>query len=105
MSTTAGRPATPDRPVVTGGPAADEEATTAQPRRPGLDGLRPHADQGSARKGPAREGPPRQGGRFGSIVDAIGFTPLVEIPRMCPNPDVHLYAKLEFMNPTGSVKD
>ena len=24
---------------------------------------------------------------------------------MCPNPDVRLYAKLEFMNPTGSVKD
>jgi cysteine synthase B len=38
-------------------------------------------------------------------VDAIGFTPLVEISRVCPNPDVRLYAKLEFMNPTGSVKD
>jgi [CysO sulfur-carrier protein]-thiocarboxylate-dependent cysteine synthase len=24
---------------------------------------------------------------------------------MCPNPNVRLYAKLEFMNPTGSVKD
>ncbi|MBA3959162.1 MAG: cysteine synthase family protein [Chloroflexi bacterium] len=24
---------------------------------------------------------------------------------MCPNPDVRLYAKLEFLNPTGSVKD
>ena len=47
----------------------------------------------------------RRGGRFASIVDAIGLTPLVEIARLCPNPDVRLYAKLEFMNPTGSVKD
>jgi [CysO sulfur-carrier protein]-thiocarboxylate-dependent cysteine synthase len=60
-----------------------------------IEELRPHA----------HEGVPRHGGRFPSIVDAIGFTPLVEIPRMCPNPNVRLYAKLEFMNPTGSVKD
>jgi cysteine synthase B len=45
------------------------------------------------------------GGRYASIVDAIGHTPLVEIPRMCPNPGVRLYAKLELANPTGSVKD
>ncbi len=44
-------------------------------------------------------------GRYESIVDAIGHTPLVAIPRMSPNPDVAIYAKLEFMNPTGSVKD
>jgi len=53
----------------------------------------------------AHEGSPPHGGRYASIVDAIGHTPLVEIPRMCPNPNVRLYAKLEFMNPTGSVKD
>ncbi len=53
----------------------------------------------------AHEGAPRHGGRYASIVDAIGHTPLVEIPRMCPNPNVRLYAKLEFLNPTGSVKD
>jgi cysteine synthase len=46
-----------------------------------------------------------RGRRYASIVDAIGHTPLVEIPRMCPNPAVHLYAKLEFLNPTGSIKD
>jgi cysteine synthase B len=63
--------------------------------RSDIESLRPHA----------HEGLPRHGGRFPSIVDAIGFTPLVEIPRMCPNPNVRLYAKLEFMNPTGSVKD
>ncbi len=44
-------------------------------------------------------------GRYESIVDAIGHTPLVGIPRMSPNPDVAIYAKLEYLNPTGSVKD
>ena len=43
--------------------------------------------------------------RYSSLVDAIGHTPLVEISRFCPNPAVHLYAKLEGLNPTGSVKD
>ncbi len=45
------------------------------------------------------------GGRYESILDAIGHTPLVAIPSMSPNPAVHIYAKLEFLNPTGSVKD
>jgi cysteine synthase B len=30
---------------------------------------------------------------------------MVEIPHLSPNPDVHIYAKLEGQNPTGSVKD
>ena len=45
------------------------------------------------------------GGRYDDILGAIGHTPLVEIPLMSPNPDVRILAKLEFMNPTGSVKD
>jgi cysteine synthase B len=45
------------------------------------------------------------GGRYDDILDAIGHTPLVEIPRMSPNPAVRIYAKLEMVNPTGSVKD
>jgi len=45
------------------------------------------------------------GGRFGDIVESIGNTPLVELPRLTPNPDVRIYAKLEGHNPTGSVKD
>src|SRR5207342_1652058 len=45
------------------------------------------------------------GGRFGDVVESIGNTPLVELPRMTPNPDVRIYAKLEGRNPTGSVKD
>jgi cysteine synthase len=45
------------------------------------------------------------GGRYESILEAIGHTPLVAVPRMSPNPAVRIYAKLEFLNPTGSVKD
>ena len=39
------------------------------------------------------------------IIDLIGNTPLVEIIRLNPNPDVKIYAKLEGNNPGGSVKD
>ena len=45
------------------------------------------------------------GGRYADIVQAIGHTPLVELRRFAPHPGVRLYAKLEFYNPTGSVKD
>ena len=53
----------------------------------------------------AHEALERHGGRHESILDAIGHTPLVAIPRMSPNPAVRIYAKLEMYNPTGSVKD
>jgi cysteine synthase B len=42
--------------------------------------------------------------RFGSILDAIGNTPVVEVPRLAP-PGVRMWVKLEGQNPTGSVKD
>ena len=45
------------------------------------------------------------GGKFESVLDAIGNTPLVELTRLSPNPHVRLYANLEGRNPTGSVKD
>src|SRR3954462_7728707 len=45
------------------------------------------------------------GGRFGNIVESIGNTPVVELPRLSPKPEVRIYAKLEGHNPTGSVKD
>src|SRR3954462_5736641 len=45
------------------------------------------------------------GGRFGNVVESIGNTPLVELPRLSPKPEVRIYAKLEGRNPTGSVKD
>ncbi len=40
-----------------------------------------------------------------SLLDLIGNTPLVELPRLSPKRDVRLYAKLEGANPTGSIKD
>ncbi|MBX6388398.1 MAG: cysteine synthase [Frankia sp.] len=43
--------------------------------------------------------------RFDSLVDSVGRTPLVGLPRLSPSPDVRLWAKLEQNNPTGSVKD
>jgi cysteine synthase B len=40
-----------------------------------------------------------------SLLDLVGNTPLVELPRLSPKPEVKLYAKLEGHNPTGSIKD
>jgi cysteine synthase B len=45
------------------------------------------------------------GGRYQDIVQAIGHTPMVELQRISPKPGVHIWAKLESSNPTGSVKD
>jgi cysteine synthase B len=45
------------------------------------------------------------GGRYGDVVQSIGNTPLVELPHLSPKPGVHIWAKLESRNPTGSVKD
>ena len=45
------------------------------------------------------------GGRFENVLEAIGNTPLVELPRLSPQPGVRIFAKLEGRNPTGSVKD
>ena len=41
----------------------------------------------------------------GSLLELVGNTPLVELPRLSPKPEVKLYAKLEGQNPTGSIKD
>jgi [CysO sulfur-carrier protein]-thiocarboxylate-dependent cysteine synthase len=43
--------------------------------------------------------------RYDDILQAIGNTPLVGMPRMSPKPGVRLWAKLEGTNPTGSTKD
>jgi len=45
------------------------------------------------------------GGRYSDIVESIGNTPLVELPKLSPKPGVRILAKLEGRNPTGSVKD
>jgi cysteine synthase B len=44
--------------------------------------------------------------RIESVVEAVGDTPLVRLRVVTKNaPDVPVYAKLEFENPGGSVKD
>ncbi|MGH3450269.1 MAG: PLP-dependent cysteine synthase family protein [Haloechinothrix sp.] len=43
--------------------------------------------------------------RYESLLDALGGTPLVGLPRLSPARDVRLWAKLEDRNPTGSIKD
>ncbi|MEE8473508.1 MAG: pyridoxal-phosphate dependent enzyme, partial [Dehalococcoidia bacterium] len=43
--------------------------------------------------------------KFKDILDAIGHTPLVELPRLSPKKGVRIFAKLEGNNPTGSLKD
>ena len=43
--------------------------------------------------------------RYDSLLDSVGNTPLVGLPRLSPSSEVRLWAKLEDRNPTGSVKD
>ncbi|MEU7894710.1 cysteine synthase [Nonomuraea sp. NPDC049152] len=43
--------------------------------------------------------------RFDSLIDSVGRTPLVGLPRLSPSDDVRIWAKLEDRNPTGSIKD
>lgn len=39
------------------------------------------------------------------VLDLVGNTPVVDVSRLSPNPDVRILAKLEMNNPFGSVKD
>jgi [CysO sulfur-carrier protein]-thiocarboxylate-dependent cysteine synthase len=43
--------------------------------------------------------------RYETLLDALGDTPLVGLPRLSPSDSVRLWAKLEDRNPTGSIKD
>ncbi|ACT94464.1 cysteine synthase CysM [Dyadobacter fermentans] len=40
-----------------------------------------------------------------SLLDLVGNTPLVELQKVNPNPNVRIFGKLEGNNPGGSVKD
>jgi cystathionine beta-synthase len=40
-----------------------------------------------------------------NVLSVIGDTPLVKLNRVCGNLKPHIFAKLEFLNPGGSVKD
>src|SRR5438067_13550843 len=43
--------------------------------------------------------------KYESILDAIGHTPMVRLKRISGHLPCKVCAKLEFMNPGGSVKD
>ncbi len=40
-----------------------------------------------------------------SVLEAIGQTPIIELSRLCANLPVTIFAKAEYLNPTGSMKD
>lgn len=42
---------------------------------------------------------------YNTILDTIGNTPMVRINHLNPNPKVNIYAKIEGVNPGGSIKD
>ena len=42
---------------------------------------------------------------YDSILEAIGRTPIVKLGNISKGLKADIYAKLEFMNPGGSVKD
>ena len=39
------------------------------------------------------------------ILDQIGRTPLLKLRKVIENPDVDIYVKCEYLNPSGSIKD
>ena len=51
--------------------------------------------------------PPPRGRLYGSVLETVGATPLVRLPRLeaAVGQGVRLALKLEFFNPLGSVKD
>src|SRR5687767_94926 len=42
---------------------------------------------------------------FNSVLDTIGWTPLIRLHRVTDGARTPVYVKVEFMNPGGSVKD
>ncbi|MGH9360631.1 MAG: pyridoxal-phosphate dependent enzyme, partial [Thermoanaerobaculia bacterium] len=48
---------------------------------------------------------PRRSAARDSILEAIGETPLVRLRKLFPDPGPRVYAKLEALNPGGSIKD
>ena len=40
-----------------------------------------------------------------TVVDSIGRTPLLELKRLNTNPKARVFVKVEFVNPSGSIKD
>ena len=57
----------------------------------------------SQSRGEGRGGAPLRA--VDSILDLVGGTPLLRLSKFAPPPAAELFAKLEYMNPGGSVKD
>lgn len=71
--------------------------------RSGIDGHAQDAEQ--ALDATAPNAPDTRHGNVG-LLDLVGNTPLVRLHRLAPrNPRVEVYAKAEWANPGGSVKD
>lgn len=43
--------------------------------------------------------------RYANILETIGNTPMIELKSFNPRPGVQIFAKLEGVNPSGSIKD
>ncbi len=43
--------------------------------------------------------------RYENLLQTIGNTPVIELKSFSPRPGVHIFAKLEGINPSGSIKD
>ena len=43
--------------------------------------------------------------RYGSVLDLVGDTPMVDVSALSPTESVRIWLKLEGKNPAGSVKD
>jgi cystathionine beta-synthase len=49
--------------------------------------------------------PPRNAGLCDSVLDTVGWTPLIRLHRVADGARTPVFAKAEFFNPGGSVKD
>ena len=57
------------------------------------------------KRGPTQTAPSTAARAAESVLDLIGGTPLLHLNRFSPDEGGDIYAKLEFLNPGGSVKD
>lgn len=54
---------------------------------------------------PEQERESRTPPSMGSVLEAVGHTPMVELRRFQPGERASIFAKLEWLNPGGSIKD
>src|ERR1700722_852592 len=80
-------------------------SSAASPRRSATATRSPCCPRSRAARADPAAGLTDASMRYDSLLDTVGGTPLVGLPRLSPGPEVRLWAKLEDRNPTGSVKD